>query len=237
MFYKNQIYNYPVNTTEWRDMKMSMENGVKHKKEFSREILCFDSLFFKFNQKISNIYQNGFVSKDECDLFSEDRRFDDNQDIKFVKRYEAEYNPRFIQLSVALVLEDMYNNVLLLKGRDGKLSFIKGHVDKYDYVYNMSELDYLKENMLRELHEEIKIPHYSDKNVKHLGYMYLGNTECGREHIYSLYKLELDSLMIKKIKSNEPYKHDTAVFSKKSLYDFGYDLDDWCTLYFKTLKL
>lgn len=125
---------------------------ILEKKYHDDHVLCFRR--FNESQLTSNLLKGGFYN-----TFSDD--FNKNvmkiNDFGFIKRAHAEYNPEYIQLNcMAVIINKSRNKIVLLDRPDFDTTMVGGHVD-FDYrAYNMSVLEIIRFNMIKELSEEIK---------------------------------------------------------------------------------
>nr|DAU27998.1 MAG TPA: NUDIX hydrolase [Caudoviricetes sp.] len=234
MFF-DKIYDYPVCSIEWKKMKSSIEMKIKKRKEYDRYVLCIQSLISnKDDEVLGELYKKKFIPKDEIKMFNNDITFMMDKNIHLIERYKAEYDQRYIQIIVACIIYDEYNNFLVLEQntKTKRSTLVKGHVDFNKSCYHVNELDFLKENMIREITEELDIPRgfYLDPLLE--GMIYHGTKPKCMEKMGVVYSQKIPFNIIKKIKSGEPEKHRVVLASKESLKSGNYLLDDWLTYLF-----
>lgn len=235
MFFFDKIYDYPVSSYEWRKMKTSIENRIRKRKEYDRYVLCIDSLIQnKDNKILSELYKNKFISKDNISMFNNDITFMMDKNVHLIERYKAEYDQRYIQIIVACIIYDEFNNYLVLEQntRAKRTTLVKGHVDFNKNCYHVNELDFLKENMIREMTEELVIPRDFNLNPVLEGMIYHGTKPKCMEKMGVLYSQKIPFNIIKKIKSGEPDKHRVVLTTENSLISGRYLLDDWISYLF-----
>jgi len=176
----------------------------------------------------------------EC-LFKSNKTFLDDPMFHIVPRYEAEYDPLFKQIVVAcLIVDSKKENILLLKSLNGRmkdqLSMVQGHVKFTRSCYLKNQYYILRENMIRELVEELNVTDsYLDQNIsKNPIATYNGYTTLTEiEHFGVIYKLEVGNIDSLLDKNNEPDKHE---FVKININDCLYrnikfnSLDSWVKL-------
>lgn len=172
-------------------------------------------------------------------FISEEESFLENKMYKIEERKELEYNLKYKQLVVALLIQDREENVILLKTHDNdstrinnKLTFIQGHVDFNSNCYTMSQHQFLHDNMIREFNEEVKtslniiIPE-SPSFIVHDSTSF-----TGLEHIGFIYVMYVDSIkkLLPELETNEPEKHELVLLSKFAVTqneDIVNGMDSW----------
>lgn len=229
MFF-DKIYDYPVSSYEWRKLKSSIEMRIKKRKEYDRYVLCIESLIQdKDSQLLGELYKKKFIPKEEMTMFTNDRTFMMDKNVHLIERYKAEYDQRYVQIIVACVIYDEYGNFLVLEQntRAKRSTLVKGHVDFNKNCYHINELDFLQENMIREMKEELDIPRGFTPNPQLEGIIYHGTKPKCMEKMGVVYSQMIPFNVIKKIKSGEPDKHRVVLTTKESLLSGRYLLDDW----------
>ena len=234
----DDIYDYPVNSIGWRKLKPIIESKIRDRKEYDRYVLCLDSLITKENPLISELFTKKYINKEEIKLFDTEKTFMMDKDIHLIERYKADYDQRYIQLIVGCVIYDEYNNFIILEPntRAKRCTLVKGHVDFNKNCYHLNELDFLFENMKREMEEELIIPKELKINPKLEGMIYYGTKPKCMERMGIIYSQKIPFKLIKKIKTGEPEKHRVILTNKSSLLSGKYFLDDWLNYIFRNQR-
>ena len=166
-----------------------------------------------------------------------DTRFFDASVVMDMARSECEHNPLYWQIVVCGVIQTDEGYVFL-RNLDthprlpNKVTMIQGHVEPRQEMYFMSSTDFLLEEFIREVEEELvvgdmKSEDFIDK-CSIAGVIQDNSNAVGMEHIGIVCLLDLRSTGIKPsdIKTNEETKHD-VVFARKMDSLLKSEHDSW----------
>jgi len=180
---------------------------------------------------------NGIFMNENKPLFKNDKTFLDDEDFIILPRFEAEYNPLYKQLVVACYITDN-KNILLLESLNGrmkdKITMIQGHVGFTRSCYLKNQFTILRENLMREIKEELIIqedfclPIPLLPTFTYNGYITL--TE--NEHFGLLYEIKVPNIndILDKIQTGEPEKHKLVVLEIDDKLLNKPNLDTWVKL-------
>jgi predicted NUDIX family phosphoesterase len=236
-----RIYDFPLMSSEYRETKKRLEKQLQAYPNFNKSIICFPTKFNYFtNYKIvenndllqtrglRKVRQGPFIDTvffSDSISFLEDERFD------CLKRYQVEYTPTYKQLVVAAYITDGQNIILLdsHKGRVQGYTMIQGHVDFDKSCYLRSQFEFLHDNILREMNEEIKIENDAKLVIpEYPNYYFSGNKTLSQlEHFGIVYQIKVPNVESIKIVSNEPEKHDIVCLDIFKLNEYKDKLDEW----------
>lgn len=158
-------------------------------------------------------------------------------------RREVEYNLEYRQLVVCAIIVDENKNLIVLKTTDNgtnriqdKLTMVQGHVSFSKEAYIMSQVKYLRENIKRELEEELNINgeinitelieatpsfiidiHDDFSSLEHHGFVYVLNVPNCEEFMAN-------------VKSNESEKHSVVYLANEDIKDSFENMDTWLQL-------
>jgi predicted NUDIX family phosphoesterase len=104
---------------------------------------------------------------------------------------------------------------------------IQGHVDFDKSCYLRSQFEFLHDNILRELKEEIDTTMYLEVPQYPKYYFSGNNTLSQLEHFGIVYEIKVPNVRIMDIKSGEPDKHDIIYLKLSDLKKYENKLDDW----------
>jgi len=194
------------------------------------------SLQSKEYDEDGNIITKVFTNENKP-LFKKDKTFLEDDDFIIIPRFEAEYNSRYKQLVVACYITDNKNILLLesLQGRmSGKITMIQGHVSFTRSCYLKNQFTILRENLMREIEEElifkdgITLPVPLLPNFTYNGYITLSESE----HFGLLYQIHVPSIndIIDKIQTGEPDKHKLVLLEINNDLLNKPNLDTWVKL-------
>lgn len=160
-------------------------------------------------------------------------------ELLLLPRSEVEYNKKYKQLCVGVILKKDDKYVLLQNTENHrlahKITMIQGHVDYSPEIYIMSMGDYLKRTILKELSEEIEGVEL-DPNSLELSCLI--NDKFGDlisfEHVGMVFVMDLGDADLDKIVSKEPEKHSVII---KSIDEIDKEhMDRWLALVLEELN-
>jgi predicted NUDIX family phosphoesterase len=196
------------------------------------------------NYHINNNFKHGHGIIKESGIFSEFLTFCENEEYIFLTRKEAEYNLRYKQICTAAYIKDMYDNFILLETTDrgrikSKLTLIQGHVDFTKEAYITNQYDYLRNNMRKELCEEICNGEMFDVPARHKYLISTNKDFVCLEHMGPVYEILVDDCtkIIDQIQTAEPTKHIVRLVTGKELENSNLVLDDWLRLVLEKEKV
>jgi predicted NUDIX family phosphoesterase len=154
---------------------------------------------------------------DAVDAFSPKKSFFENEKFEFVPREDAEYNFYWKQINVFCFVTDGANYLLLQKKSGSEITMIGGHVDFDITTYRVSQLEWLRSSIQKELDEEVI--HHKKFSVPERPVALVNTFENFNDlfHMALVYKVVVDDLdsIFKDLRTGEPEKHDIIKFSSK----------------------
>ncbi len=149
--------------------------------------------------------------------FSGNENVFSSQKYYFVHRNKAEYNLQHRQVNVGILITDRSGRVLILKKSNGFLSIVGGHVDYAKTAYDMTVREICYQNIVKELHEEVKFTGNIEVETEPLFFITEGKDMYDFLHCWYVYNVVVDNLDDYKFKSNEKDKHEVVIMSMKEL--------------------
>lgn len=234
-FLKDQIHKHPYGSKRYNIIKNQMERLLIQKPGYDKYCICMDNNNNNYPEGIFRVTEN---SSSICPS----RLFTFNNGIfSFIERYKAEYNFKYRHLVIGVLITDG-TDIILLNCKKGRVknnyTMIGGHVDYDSSCRRLSQANFLRENAMREFHEEISIEYkdadiflFSEKfSLTPSYFICTKDNTVDVDHIGFIYVIRLDHPIDKfNIKSNEPEKHDIVKLklTKESYYDNIGKLDNW----------
>lgn len=259
----NKLYQFPIDSIEYQMIRLAIQTKLEGEK-YDEYLIAFPSLMNKdkdlvidpvinsingikriYREPISRPYSVFIYDvREDISIFSEEMTFLEDERFLYKQRRELEYNPKFKQLVVGCYVTDGDNIVLLQTKKNGKtriedrLTLIQGHVSFDSNAYVMSQLEFLRENMIREFEEEVDTKNLSLYfPIKPNFYINDNRNHIGLEHFGIIYEIRTEpnnfEYLSKSFSSNEEEKHSVIVLELRSLIqnqDLIYKLDDWAKL-------
>lgn len=218
--YQEGIYVYPYKSEPWNRVKKFLEAKLINKREHDKLLITFKAPCDKeCKSEIRELNNRHFIPINDSTKIIKDVPFVSDERIMLIPRYKAEYDTHRVQFSVACRIHDNQGNFIVLKRNpkftDGAYTLLQGHVDYSEEFNSMTEAEFLKLNMIREINEEIKIESCGKINPVLTGFMYSTDNRVKSEHIAALFDLELPTDVLFNIVSNEPKKHTVERLNKE----------------------
>lgn len=254
-FLVESLYKYPVDSYEYNLLRRAIQDKLNEEK-YNEHLIVFPSRMnkkfdennekLKFFNSIKGISHAIQVKEDEavCAFSSQLTFLEEQETFMFEMRRFLEFNPVYKQLVVGCYITDGRRIILLHTHKNGKTrikdkyTLIQGHVSFNEYAYIMTQTDFLRENMKRELEEETNWADFDIILPLYPKYL-INDTKnfIGLEHFGVIYEIALDKETFDKLAQSlttkEKDKHDVVVLE---IYDLRYksdhynQLDDWMRL-------
>lgn len=256
-----EIMKYPDWEDKYVELRREIEKELAKKPNHHDYVICFPTVNWhtEDNIQIKKIRNHsvkcpGVLKASEVILFKNNNTFV-GAGFEIRKRLELEYNINYKQLVVGALITSG-DKVLCLKSLTGrledKLTMVQGHVDYHASVLVKSQISFLRDNVLRELNEELftgsMTKKYFEDNAK-IGYYISSNEDyISMEHFGTIFtidvkdmeltecnniKLRTEDNEILDVLSGEPDKHDLFVIENKEHYEelvIEGKLDGWLKL-------
>jgi predicted NUDIX family phosphoesterase len=250
-----ELYKHPIGSYDYQMIRLGIIDKLD-KEKYDEYLIAFPSRMNKEYDKINEKLEffnsiNGItraiqVTETEATcIFSNELSFLDEPDtFIFERRRFLEFNPTFKQLVVGCYITDGRRIILLRTHKDGKTrikdkyTLVQGHVSFDEYAYIMSQTNFLRENMRRELEEETNWGDFKLTLPLYPKFL-INDTKnfVGLEHFGVIYEIELKEDIFDKVAESlttkEKDKHDVVVLT---IYDLRYNsehyrqLDEWMLL-------
>ena len=145
----------------------------------------------------------------------------------FVPRAMVEYNPKFVQLCVVVIVRKG-DKFLLLRTPDvpkarirNSLTFIQGHVEIDPDVNDMSALEYLTREAVREINEEVQGLDEYTKILDYKGLFHDNRDPVSQEHISAIFVVDINPDDKLEIETNEADKHTARFYTLDEIKEDG----------------
>lgn len=166
-----------------------------------------------------------------------DNQLPDANIVMDMPRSECEHNPQYWQIVVCGVIQTDEGYVFLRNLHThprlpNKVTMIQGHVEPRQEMYFMSSADFIIEEFIREVEEELIVGDMKSKDFKDkcmiAGVIQDNSNAVGMEHIGIVCLLDLRATGIKPsdIKTNEVTKHD-VVYTRRMDSLMKSEHDSW----------
>lgn len=260
----DELYEESMKYPTWDERHIELREKIKEELKLKENhhdyVICFPTVTDETCGLQLTHLQNYFkgsspiVSSKEASFFYNNRTFMD-AGFEYHKRLELEYNILYKQLVVGALITSG-EKILVLKSKIGRLSdkmtMVQGHVDYHASLLVKSQIDFLRDNALRELGEELSMNESAKNYLKEkaeIGYYISSNANyISMEHFGTIFTINVHEMEILEngdiriqnedneifnITSGEPEKHDLFVIENKEQYHEFVDqgiLDDWLRL-------
>jgi len=211
------LFQIPTDSELYELILKDIQDKI-YKEYKMQHILCIDS-----NSETANIETKSFDTSLYYTL-TDNMSFE----MKFEPRFKIEYDYRYRQiLTFCYITSKTKDRIVFIKKKDTKkLSLIGGHTDYHIKFYNSAAGDFLKENVYKELFEELKI--FDKKSGTFITSkeeiegtlnpkMYINdkNTPYGLRNVGFLYELkfDVDNLLDRYVFYSNEDEHDVKILT------------------------
>lgn len=233
-----EALKYPVGSSNHEYYLNFIKNQLIENPRYKEYVLCFNSGIsegYKRDDKYEILFGHNGMYEHIWNSLPLPQLF--NGELKILPRWEVEYNKKYKQLCVALIIKQG-DKLILLQNTDNhrlanRITMIQGHVDYDKSVYNTGGSDYLKRTIKKELFEEIEGINLSVEEIDNLlNLTCCVNNEFGDfislEHVGLVFVLNLPwECNVEDITSKEPEKHNVTIMNLNEIKNNIELCDEW----------
>lgn len=243
------LYNHPKGSEiyfqildvihEYQKNMLNHDGTVK----YDEYVVCRLNPFTEIGAGSMEDFLNSFKRND---FIKTNSSFFANKDVKMIRRHMVENNPALIQYVVAGYITDGTDYILLQtkpnSGRiNDKITMIQGHVSFTPEMYTLTEDEFCRLSMERELKEELatSVKLTVSNDTKNTIFDHF-NT-IGLEHLGLVYEISTNGLSVDEVfsnlRTNESSKHEPIIVRKKGLEELIHEKgDNWTKIFFETTQ-
>lgn len=221
----NKIKGLPLGSLEYIEthekLKLKMES--KYPNQY---VLCVPNKYVVHDKTDEDMLVNldDYTSFDHR-IFHNKRSFaEDIARFSFESRGDCEYNLMFKQVNVMAYITDGTKYIVLCKKTNKELGFVGGHVDYTFEACQLSQMEFLRLSLQREIDEEINHGNLLRAPMEYQCILNTNEKVNDTFHIGVLYRINVENIdeVMENIETGEPEKHDVVKFdSKKELMAYS----------------